>query len=439
MSWKDEMRQASFRGVKFYVSVSTTSIGRKVKLHEYPNRDKPYPQDLGKAADRFQIEAYVIQNNDNDFNYMKDRDKLIKAIKKKGPGKLVHPYYGEIEVSVLGQASINETYNEGGIARFSIPFVQAGDKDIADIAPDYPSLMDSLVALAQSLGIDNAGAILDSVMTAANIAGDVVATLNKIQQVVNSIRGGIAAVTAAVTGYITNVLATLNSIIDAPCDIAQGILSSAQQLENVVGLGQEVVTGGIIGLCSGTLRSNNETITLNGGDIPEGLGASIVKGIANAVNYDYADLGSETSEDGLEARAAISNTLKLSLFTTGAKIAIRTNFSSRDSLLESMSGFSSAMENFLDELGGQTVNNDDTFSAMAEVRTKFVQYMLGKGQSLTRLTQYKIPFDTESTLTLAYKRYNNINRADEIFAMNRNAIQHPGFLPSGDEIGILEQ
>lgn len=44
--WRDRLRDASFRGVPFSVDDDDASFGRRVQLHEYPKRDKPYTEDL---------------------------------------------------------------------------------------------------------------------------------------------------------------------------------------------------------------------------------------------------------------------------------------------------------------------------------------------------------------------------------------------------------
>ncbi|HHG0355951.1 TPA: DNA circularization N-terminal domain-containing protein, partial [Escherichia coli] len=48
MTWKDRLQGASFRGVPFKVEEESAGTGRRVETHEYPNRDKPYTEDLGK-------------------------------------------------------------------------------------------------------------------------------------------------------------------------------------------------------------------------------------------------------------------------------------------------------------------------------------------------------------------------------------------------------
>lgn len=49
MTWKDRLQDASFRGVPFKVEEESAGTGRRVETHEYPNRDKPYTEDLEKS------------------------------------------------------------------------------------------------------------------------------------------------------------------------------------------------------------------------------------------------------------------------------------------------------------------------------------------------------------------------------------------------------
>ncbi|MBJ5519702.1 DNA circularization N-terminal domain-containing protein, partial [Salmonella enterica subsp. enterica serovar Meleagridis] len=88
MTWKDRLQDASFRGVPFKVEEENAGTGRRVETHEYPNRDKPYTEDLGKVTFRPSITAYVV--GDDCFD---QRDRLIDALNKPGPGTLVHPTY----------------------------------------------------------------------------------------------------------------------------------------------------------------------------------------------------------------------------------------------------------------------------------------------------------------------------------------------------------
>lgn len=113
-----EFRDASFRGVAFFVDSASMEGGRRVAEHEFPGLDVPYIEDLGSKAKSFSIEAFVIGED-----YMDRRDELLNALDQNGPGLLIHPYRGELNVQVK-TFSVRETKGEIGMATFSISFAQ---------------------------------------------------------------------------------------------------------------------------------------------------------------------------------------------------------------------------------------------------------------------------------------------------------------------------
>ena len=56
----DKLLPASFRGVKFFIEKAELSAGRRTQVHEYPLRDKPFVEDLGRATRTITITAFVI-------------------------------------------------------------------------------------------------------------------------------------------------------------------------------------------------------------------------------------------------------------------------------------------------------------------------------------------------------------------------------------------
>lgn len=122
MAWRDRLMPASFRGVPFSVSDEQGTFGRRVETHEFPGRDQPYTEDLGRATRRYSIQAYVIGDD-----YFDKRDALIDAVDTPGPGTLVHPYYGEITICVDGEVRISHSGGDGRMCRVDFSFVEAGE------------------------------------------------------------------------------------------------------------------------------------------------------------------------------------------------------------------------------------------------------------------------------------------------------------------------
>ena len=131
MSWKDNLRPASFRGVPFKVQDHSAEIaGREIQLHEYPGRDVPYPEDMRRKSKSFTVEAYVLG-----ADYMSARDRLIVACDGKGPGTLIHPYLGSLSVVCTG-CLLRERADEGGVGRFQLTFAEGGTNQFPTSSAD---------------------------------------------------------------------------------------------------------------------------------------------------------------------------------------------------------------------------------------------------------------------------------------------------------------
>ena len=72
MSWRDRYLTASFRGVEFKVQKHDATFGRRQVVYEYPQRDTPSTEDLGRRARELSLDAYVIGED-----YHLQRDRLI--------------------------------------------------------------------------------------------------------------------------------------------------------------------------------------------------------------------------------------------------------------------------------------------------------------------------------------------------------------------------
>ena len=117
MSWRDNLRPASFRGVPFFVEGADQQGGRRQAVHEFPQRDDVFVEDLGLRPHEFRIDGYVLG-----ADYMAARDALIQAANEAGPGTLVHPYRGSLTVSCLDW-TMRESDREGGIAWVTLTFI----------------------------------------------------------------------------------------------------------------------------------------------------------------------------------------------------------------------------------------------------------------------------------------------------------------------------
>lgn len=120
MSWRDRFRPASFRGVTFYVETGARAGGRRGVNFEYPKRDVPSDEDMGRRAKRWAVTGYVIGPD-----YDIDAQDLEDALNAEGPGALVQPNFGEMQVRCDTYAR-QESKDRMGMAVFEMVFIEAG-------------------------------------------------------------------------------------------------------------------------------------------------------------------------------------------------------------------------------------------------------------------------------------------------------------------------
>lgn len=139
--WKIRFRVtgASFKGCSFHVEQQARSSGRRIVEHEYPKRDLPYAEDMGRHAIRYTVTGYVI---DYDFragfslDYQQTKNRLIAALEQPDPGVLIDPYLpitshldyggGKALLFYCERYSVSETRQRGGYCVFEMTFVEAG-------------------------------------------------------------------------------------------------------------------------------------------------------------------------------------------------------------------------------------------------------------------------------------------------------------------------
>jgi len=185
--WRDRLRPATFRGVRFLVDSAEYSGGRRGPDHEFPDREEPYAGDSGRKQRKYKFEAYMVGPD-----YFAGKNKFIQALEKKGPGDLIHPYYGKKRI-VVRDFSVKETAGAGGFVSFSLDLVEAGKLSFPKTGKDAPFL----VGLAGSLlGAGAAKALGD----ALNVADQAQFVVDSATDKVLSICDQMDAVSASITG-----------------------------------------------------------------------------------------------------------------------------------------------------------------------------------------------------------------------------------------------
>jgi prophage DNA circulation protein len=131
VKWRDELLPAAFRDALFHVEIGAKESGRRIVVHEFPKKDSPYAEDMGRRARMFTVRAYcIVFPTDTDVylfqrDYRPARNRLIDALEQPDPGVLQLPTIAPMMVTVP-QYRWSEEERAGGYCTFDITFAEFG-------------------------------------------------------------------------------------------------------------------------------------------------------------------------------------------------------------------------------------------------------------------------------------------------------------------------
>jgi len=387
-TWREQLRPATFRGVAFFVDSHETEFGRRVQVHEYPLRDKPYAEDLGRRARTISLAAYVLG-----ASYMAARDQLAAALEAPGAGTLVHPYLGEMQVTVTA-CKLSESTAEGGKATFSISLVEAGENLFTTAAESTASTVVAKAdfgALAAQSNFERRHSVQGKPAFVAQASMGIFSqALNGIQSAVGLVRGAATAV-AQLQRDIDTHRRDLVSLIYAPASAAQALVA------NIKALVRGVATTPADALALA------RTLYRFGSDLPL---------IAPATASRKAQAANQAELLGLVRVVALAE---------GARAAARVEF---DSYQDAVAARDELVDG-LTELMEQDSLADDVYDALRGLRSAVVRDIAARGANLARLVVWT-PAITQPSLAVAQQLYADALREPELLARNR--IRHPLFV-----------
>lgn len=398
MAWRDKLQKGSFRGAPFHWQKADGEVGRKSARHDYPQRDDAYIEDMGKAPREFTLEVFVLG-----AEYMAARDKLIAACEEPGPGTLVHPTMGTVRVALSGKVRISETTDEGGMCRFTLPFVLAGENKYPTASADTSGVVATRADAALGKVKDNFGKTF-SVKAKPTFIGDAAQDLaQSVLTKVNAVRAKIpgSLVPARVTSFVStlsNIRSSTSSLVHTPLDMAneyQGFMTTLSTLTDNP-LSAFHAYRGLFGF----------------GD-------------------DVQPVSRTTANRRLQAdnQQALVDLVRQTAVIEAARLSSQIDYPSQQDAV-------TIRDELTDRLDGEmeTTTDDDTYQALAALRFAVVQDVTSRGADLARLVSYT-PNITLPALVVAHSLYGDATLADDLVA--RNKIRHPGFVPGGLALEVV--
>lgn len=405
MTWRDQLSRvnvegrqlvgASFRGVAFFVDAAERSGGRRTVTHEYPHRDQPFVEDLGRAARSFPLEGYAVGPN-----YLVQRDALISALEQEGPGQLVHPYHGVRQV-ICTQFRVRESTQEGGVARFGIDFAETEDTPRQPVSvPDAVSLLDSSATAAVAAvgedflaGYQQEGQPPWAMETISSLLGGAAAQLQgALAPVVQD-----AQALAAFKDHLDEITALADQLVQAPQDAV------AQLADAFAALVSDVLQprAGLAALLAFAAADPEEPR-------PEGTTTTRAR---QQANYD-----------------ALLALIRQGAIVQACRLAPLEAYDSYEDAV----GVREQIAELLDvQLG---VAGDAAYPALQQLRADLVRSLPGEDSGLARLVEYT-PLISTPSLVLAYRLYGGIEL--ELDLVTRNHVQNPCAVLGGQLLEVL--
>lgn len=393
MSWRDNLRPASFRGVPFKVKGTETSYGRRQVVHEFPQVDIPYTEDMGRKADEFTVEGHVIGDD-----YHLALEALIKACRDEaGPGTLVHPYRGE-RIVVCRGLRVRETSDDGRMATVVMTFLEAGEALQPSVIEDAPAVVR---AAATSVREAAKRAFVDRFIT-DGLPGFVLAAATDLV-------ADLASLLEAPTDLVT-------SNAEAAADFAYSVRRLGAEANDLAAAPEDLAT-----LVDDTLDLMRRAF-VNSGDALQRLFDGY-DGEATLVAETPSRRQEKANDD---AMSGLVRQLAIAQASTAAADAEHASYQDakavRDGLTERV------------DAEAETTTDDDVYAALMALRTTVVQAVPAQDQALPYLMTYTPPI-TLPSLVIAYQIYGDASREADIVA--RNNPVHPGFMTGGRPLEVL--
>jgi prophage DNA circulation protein len=429
-----QLKPASYRGVSFVSLGGRSAFGRRVELHEYPKRDQPWPEDLGRRARPFMVSGYLVGDD-----VIAQRNTMIAAAELNGTGTLVHATYGQLNVTLLVM-NVIERWDKGRYFELEFEFVEAGKQSFplsssATGSSLLASVLGSNAAAAlnfasQALKVVSLGAaVLNSAVSTAlgwyTVAKNVVLDAKNLFSLLTNLPGdfgrffGSSSIapysTTGTTGQPTATVASLTALSVSnrvAVDTASATLAAAAA--NLSSSTTDAFAAAAVGVANAVLAATPDPadgmrlLTELAAFMPTGVNTTSVIGTGmTTMQNACADLFRRTC---IAAVAQASSTYQPTSSDDAAQVR------------DTVTGLIDAELTIAGDQG-----EDETYEAMRTLRTAVVADLNARGAGLAAIKSFAFSSSLPAPV-LANRIYRDASRADDLVAQAQPI--HPLFMPA---------
>ena len=416
VTWRDKLLPASFRGISFLIPQASVPVGMKGQLHEFPQRDTPYFEQLGKQSQVHKMTAWVI--GDDCFER---RDKLIEALNTPGGGELVHPWLGKMQVKV-GECEMSHDRVGGGMVSFDLTFY-----------PDAPLKTPAARVNTQAQVVKSSESLLTSSL---NRYKTTMATVNKARLGLLQMRNSLSSVFSViqqqfapflsvftdVTGFaqsLKNSPGTLSSLFSSYFSSFSGFDFFGSSSSSSSGGGSGSGYRGAVAEASQqteSVSSINTVSPLGGTDTVTASQATadlVQDSVLVQIGLIVSEMPVATQPESIESMPSVEQ--------QAIQPVVRPEVPVADDVIELRDSLNEAIHE------ASLKADPEHYLVLNSFRQSVVKHLTAVAQSGVRLVDIT-PSETLSALVLAYRRFGDATRSPEV--VQRNRIRHPGFVPA---------
>ena len=409
--------EGSFRGFPFLYSRERKPGGQRGPLHEYPERDTPFFEGLGRKAKQFDLTIYFLGVAGDTTGATADiqADGFEALLWGGKPGPLI---LGLKREQVWARSWDRErTADKAGWVQFQVTFVEAGRNQYPATTTSWPhTLLAKALAARTALG-DALGAALAVAGLPLGVADDLVDAAQTLVVGLNiaaQLAGGGLAPSAAMAAA---------SLLTA--GFAGGLPGDAGPALDALALAGSTVT--LLSSWADAIANAGDSQTND--DLARGIGALFtVYDQAAAITLPVASSRTQAAE--LANDTAWWAAIRRLALTEAARLASHLTFSSYDVAVALRTQFADAF----DAEVNQTSVADGTREVLADLQSTTLLTISTAGADKARLIPYQTPAP-RTAIGLAQLFYPDdpdvASRAAELAA--RNGVVHPSFMPTQGE------
>lgn len=445
-SYWSELRPASFAGIPFAVLSDSTSVGRRLVVHEYPNKEtRPWVEDLGLKTNVLRVTGFLVENSlvYGGGSVIGQRGRLLSAVRggpvnnTKAPGlqEFVHPTWGMIHVNCL-DVEFGSSWDRGRVVEVRFVFVLGGDRLYPQAQkPTSSAVLSAASGLNASSLLSFVKRIASAVLKGAAVIQSAVSTVivwyQSVTTLIHDVKRFWNSISTLVgnfgrlfgggnTGYVganlnASSTATVSSLISADTVNRAAVATAGSALSAAasnVGTDQTTFANaaqGVVTALAASAASPADAIRLLSSlmsFVPTPVvGSSQIAAAQSTMQGACADLLRRTTV----AQIAVSATTYQPTSADDA-VAVRISITT---LLDS------------EILTAANQGEDDVYASLRTLRQAVVADLNSRGSGLASVTTYNFG-NTLPALTLANRLYRDATRSDELVAQ-ANPI-HPAFV-----------